>query len=272
MIRRGAAHVDKLKESMNSRDNYISFITIIRKEVHRWLRIWTQTLVPPVITQTLYFVIFGKFIGSQIGQIHGINYIGFIVPGLVMMAVINSAFANVVGSFFSAKFQRSVEELLVSSTPNWVMLAGYVGGGALRGILVGIIVFTISIIFTQPQIAHPLIIAVFIVLTSVVFSLSGFLNGIFAKKFDDAAIFPTFVLTPLTYLGGVFYSIHSLPDFWQKVSLLNPILFMINGFRFGFYGISDVSVFLSFLILVFFTLLLVFFNLYFLHKGTGLKN
>ncbi len=256
---------------MNSHDNYIALTTIVRKEVHRWLRIWTQTLLPPIITQTLYFVIFGKFIGSQIGRIHGISYIDFIIPGLVMMAVINSAFANVVGSFFSAKFQRSVEELLVSSTPNWVIVAGYIAGGALRGILVGIIVFFISFFFTRPQIAHPLVIAVFIILTSVVFSLGGFLNGLFAKKFDDAAIFPTFVLTPLTYLGGVFYSIQSLPEVWQKVSQLNPIFFMINGFRFGFYGISDVNVVFSFGILIFFTAALIFLNLYFLHKGTGLK-
>ena len=256
---------------MTSRDNYIAFHTIVRKEITRWVRIWTQTLLPPVITQSLYFVIFGKFIGSQIGKIHGISYIDFIVPGLVMMAVINSAFANVVSSFFSAKFQRSVEELLVSSTPNWVILAGYTTGGALRGILVGIIVFVISILFTQPQILHPVIIAVFIILSSMVFSLGGFLNAIYAKKFDDVAIFPTFVLTPLIYLGGVFYSIRSLPDLWQKVSQLNPILYMINGFRFGFYGISDVSVWLSIGILIFLTLILAMINLYMLHKGTGLK-
>ena len=256
---------------MNSHDNTIAFNTIVRKEITRWLRIWTQTLLPPVITQSLYFVIFGKFIGAQIGRIHGISYIDFIVPGLVMMAVINSAFANVVSSFFSAKFQRSVEELLVSSTPNWVILAGYTAGGALRGILVGIIVFIISIFFTQPQILHPIIIAVFIVLTSIVFSLGGFSNAIYAKKFDDVAIFPTFILTPLTYLGGVFYSIHSLPDLWQKVSRLNPILYMINGFRFGFYGISDVNVGWSIGILVFFTLALTIVNLSMLDKGTGLK-
>ena len=256
---------------MNTHDNYIALSTIVRKEVQRWLRIWTQTLLPAVITQSLYFVIFGKFIGSQIGKIHGISYIEFILPGLVMMAVINSAFANVVSSFFSAKFQRSVEELLVSSTPDWVVLSGYVTGGALRGILVGIIVFVISIFFVQPQIFHPVVIAVFIVLTSFVFSLAGFLNAIYAKKFDDIAIFPTFVLTPLTYLGGVFYSIKSLPEVWQNVSQLNPILYMINGFRFGFYGISDVDVVFSFGILLFFTLALIFLNLYFLHKGTGLK-
>ena len=256
---------------MTSHDNTIAFNTIIRKEITRWLRIWTQTLLPPVITQSLYFVIFGKFIGSQIGKIHGISYIDFIIPGLVMMAVINSAFANVVSSFFSAKFQRSVEELLVSSTPNWVILAGYTIGGALRGILVGVIVFIVSILFTRPQILHPGVIAIFIILTSIVFSLGGFLNAVFAKKFDDVAIFPTFILTPLTYLGGVFYSIRSLPELWQNVSQLNPILYMINGFRFGFYGISDVNVPLSIGILIFLTLILTIINLYLLHKGTGLK-
>lgn len=256
---------------MTSHENYIAFNTIVRKEITRWLRIWTQTLLPPVITQSLYFVIFGKFIGSQIGKIHGVSYIDFIVPGLVMMAVINSAFANVVSSFFSAKFQRSVEELLVSSIPSWVILAGYTTGGALRGVLVGIIVFAISIFFTQPQILHPVVITVFIVLTSIVFSLGGFLNAIYAKKFDDVAIFPTFVLTPLTYLGGVFYSILSLPQIWQNVSKLNPILYMINGFRFGFYGISDVNIWLSVGILIFLTLILAMVNLYMLDKGIGLK-
>lgn len=256
---------------MTLHENTIALTTIVRKEITRWLRIWTQTLLPPVITQSLYFVIFGKFIGSQIGPIHGISYIDFIVPGLVMMAVINSAFANVVSSFFSAKFQRSVEELLVSSTPNWVILAGYTMGGTIRGILVGMIVFVISILFTHPHILHPGIITIFIVLTSMVFSLGGFFNAIYARKFDDVAIFPTFVLTPLTYLGGVFYSIHSLPELWQKVSLLNPILYMINGFRFGFYGVSDVHVGLSIGILIFLTLSLSMVNLFMLRKGIGLK-
>lgn len=256
---------------MTSQENYIALTTIIRKEITRWLRIWTQTLLPPVITQSLYFVIFGKFIGSQIGTIHGISYIDFIVPGLVMMAVINSAFANVVSSFFSAKFQRSVEELLVSSTPNWVILCGYTIGGTIRGVLVGIIIFVISFLFTFPTIDHPLMIVIFIVLTSVVFSLAGFLNAIYAKKFDDVAIFPIFVLTPLTYLGGVFYSIQSLPEMWQNISLLNPILYMINGFRFGFSGISDVNVYFSIGILIFLTLILTSINLYMLKKGIGLK-
>lgn len=256
---------------MNARDNYIAFITIVRKEVVRFLRIWSQTLLPPAITQTLYFIIFGKFVGSQIGSIHGISYTAFIVPGLVMMAVINNSFANVVSSFFSSKFQRNLEELMVSPTANAVVVAGFVTGGLLRGVLTGVIVFAVSFLFTAPHITHFGIIVLFIILTSIVFSLGGLLNGIFAKRFDDVSIFPTFVLTPLTYLGGVFYSIKSLPEAWQGASQLNPILYMVNGFRFGFYGISDVSVVMSFFILVFLAVLLTLVNLYLLDRGVGLK-
>jgi len=256
---------------MNAHENFVAFSTIVRKEIVRFLRIWSQTLLPPAITQTLYFVIFGKFIGSQIGHIHGISYMAFIVPGLVMMGVINSSFANVVSSFFGSKFQRNVEEWMVSPTPHWVVVGGYVIGGALRGILVGLIVFGISVLFTFPSISHIGIIALFVIFTSIVFSLGGFLNGLFAKRFDDVAIFPTFILTPLIYLGGVFYSIHSLPEFWQHISLFNPILYMVNGFRFGFYGISDVPLAVSISILFLLAVILTIINLYFLSKGTGLK-
>ena len=195
----------------------------------------------------------------------------FIVPGLVMMAVINNSFANVVGSFFSSKFQRNIEEMLVSSMPNWIILLGYTIGGVLRGILVGILVFFVSILFTHPHIHSMTVIFLFIILSSMLFSLGGLLNGIFAKKFDDVSIFPTFILTPLTYLGGVFYSIHSLPFFWQKISLLNPILYMVNGFRYGFYGISDVNILSSLLILLFFTIIMFVVNIYVFNKGYGLK-
>ena len=253
-------------------DNYITLVTIVRKEVTRFMRIWSQTLLPPAITQTLYFIIFGKFIGSQVGNIHGISYMAFLVPGLVMMAVINNSFANVVSSFFGSKFQHNVEELLVSPTPNWVIVAGYVTGGMLRGITVGIIVFGVSIFFAHPMISHFGVIILFVILTTILFSLGGFLNGMMAKKFDDVSIFPTFVLTPLTYLGGVFYSIHSLPETWQNLSKLNPILYMINGFRYGFYGISDVSVLMSVSILVVLIVTLTAINLYMLYKGIGLKN
>ncbi len=253
------------------RDQIIAYQTLVRREVLRFLRIWVQTLLPPVITQTLYFVIFGSFIGSRIGDVHGVSYMAFIVPGLVMMAVINSSYSNVVSSFFSAKFQRCIEELLVSPTADIVILLGYITGGILRGLIVGLLVFIVSVFFARPVICHFVLIVFFIFLTAVVFALAGLLNAIFAKKFDDISIFPTFILVPLTYLGGVFYSIRSLPRFWQNLSQLNPILYMVNGFRYGFYGFSDVSVSFSVLILVFLVLLLTGLNLFFLRKGTGLK-
>ena len=252
--------------------NYIAFSTIVRKEVTRFMRIWSQTLLPPVITQSLYFIIFGGFVGSQIPAVNGVSYMAFIVPGLVMMAVINSSFQNVVSSFFGTKFQRSIEELMVSPVPNSIIIAGYVIGGALRGILVGAIVFLISLLFVQPQIFNLGWILLFVILTSVVFSLGGLVNAIFAKKFDDIAIFPTFVLTPLTYLGGVFYSIHRLPPFWQNISKLNPILYMVDGFRYGFFGVADVNIGISVGILLITTTLLAGLNYYLLEKGIGLKS
>lgn len=256
---------------MTGNGQYVAYKTIVRKEVTRVLRIWPQTLLPPVITQTLYFLIFGKFIGSQISDIHGIPYMAFIVPGLIMMTVMNNSFMNVVSSFFSTKFQRSIEELLVSSTSNEAIIAGYVTGGVTRGIIVGVLVFLVSILFTRPQIAHPAIIFAFVLLTAVVFALGGLLNAIFAKKFDDISIFPTFIMTPMIYLGGVFYSINNLPPFWRAVSKLNPVLYMVNGFRFGFHGFSDVNVFVSFMILVIFAVVLTGMNLALLARGTGLK-
>ena len=257
---------------MNFHDNFIALQTIVRKEVVRFVRIWPQTLLPPVITQSLYFLIFGKFIGSQVGNIQGISYMSFLVPGLVMMAVINNSYANVVSSFFGSKFQHNVEELLVSPTANWVILGGYVVGGVLRGIIVGILVFGVSVFFTRPTVSHAGLIAVFILLTAVVFSLGGFLNGVIATKFDDVSIFPTFIITPLTYLGGVFYSIHSLPDSWRNLSRFNPILYMVDGFRYGFYGFSDVNIGVSITALVFLMAILTAVNLFFLGKGVGLKN
>jgi len=256
---------------MSQKNQYITFVTLVRKEVVRFLRIWPQTLIPPVITQTLYFLIFGKFIGSQINDINGVSYMAFIVPGLVMMSVINNAYVNVAGSFFSSKFQRSIEELLVSPAANWTIIAGYAIGGMLRGVICGFLVFCVSFFFTKPVIYNFVIIFLFIVLTAIVFALGGLLNGILATKFDDIAIIPTFILTPLIYLGGVFYSIHSLPQFWQNLSQFNPILYMVNGFRFGFYGFSDVNVFASLGILILFTLILMGVNLYLLNKGTGLR-
>lgn len=251
---------------------FISFITLSRKEVVRFLRIWSQTLLPPVITTSLYFLIFGTFVGSQVRPIDGVSYISFIIPGLVMMSVITSSFTNVVSSFFGSKFQRNLEELMVSPTPNWVVLSGFASGGILRGILVGLIVYVISFVFARPQVQYPLFFLTFIVLTSIVFSLGGFLNGLYAKKFDDVAIFPTFVLTPLTYLGGVFYSIRALPDFWQSVSRFNPIVYMVDGFRYSFYGQADFNVYFSLAILCGFTIALWIICMYLLNKGTGLKS
>ena len=253
-------------------DQWVAFGTIVRKERIRILRIWTQTLLPPVITQTLYFLIFGKFIGGQLRAIHGVAYMDFIIPGLVMMAVINNSFSNVVSSFFSSKFQRNIEELLVSPTSNEVMVAGFISGGLMRGLLVGTFVFFVSCFFSPPHIYHAGIILLFSLLTSVLFSLGGLLNGIFAKNFDDVAFFPNFILTPLTYLGGVFYSIESLPEAGRQLAKLNPIVYIVDGFRYGFLGFSDYNIFFSALLLAALTVVLLFVALFLLKKGTGIKN
>ncbi len=274
---------------------WISLWTISRKEIVRFLRIWSQTLLPPVITQSLYFVIFGGVIGSQIRQIpvsavindsgvREIGYMAFIVPGLVMMSVITSSFSNVISSFFGAKFQRNIEEILVSPTPTWVIICGYCLGGILRGLLVGLIVFLVSFFFVKPSIFNPFLLVLFVFLTACVFSLGGLFNGLFAKKFDDVSIFPTFVLTPLTYLGGVFYSIKSLPiskfnifnfDFiinWQEVSKFNPVVYMIDGFRYAFYGFADVNVALSLSFLSLLTIALFGICYYLIEIGYGLRS
>lgn len=256
---------------MTPRQQWVSLVTIVRKEVVRFMRIWTQTLIPPVITQTLYFIVFGSFIGSQISDINGISYMQFIVPGLVMMAIITSSYMNTVSSFYIMKFARNIEELMVSPTPNWVVITGFVTGGTIRGLLTGAIVFVVSLFFTRPDIHNIIFILVFAVLTAVVFSLGGLLNAIFAKKFDDTSIFTTFILTPLTYLGGVFYAIDRLPGIWQTISKLNPLVYMIDGFRFGFYGFSSVSVWVSLGMLCIFAAGLIGANVYLLKKGTGLR-
>ncbi len=257
---------------MSFEGQWVAFKTIVRKEVTRFTRIWGQTLLPPVINQTLYFIIFGTFIGSQIPEVNGVSYMAFIVPGLIMMAIINNSFSNVVSSFFGAKFMHNVEELLVSPTKNSVILLGWSVGGMLRGILVGAIVFIVSFLFTRPEIAHPGVIVLFTVLTSAVFAFGGFLNALFATKFDDVSVFPTFILTPLTYLGGVFYSVGSLPPFWQTVSKFNPIVYIIDGFRYGFYGFSDLNVGVSVAVLAAFCVGLFCLNLYLLNRGKGLRN
>jgi ABC-2 type transport system permease protein len=252
--------------------SWIGYKTIVRKEVTRIIRIWAQTVVPPVITMTLYFIIFGNLIGKRIGDMGGFDYMQFIVPGLIMMSVITNSYGNIVSSFFGAKFGRHIEELLISPLPNWVILAGYVTGALTRGIMVGVVVTLVSLFFTRLEIMHPWITFSVLVLTSVVFAMAGLVNAIFAKKFDDIAIVPTFVLTPLTYLGGVFYSISLLPEFWQKVSAFNPILYMVNGFRYGILGVSDVSLGHAYAIITLFVIGLSCACLWLLHRGTGLRS
>jgi ABC-2 type transport system permease protein len=251
---------------------FISFYTILRKGVIRILRIWSQTLLPSLVTSVLYFVIFGNIIGSRIGNLNGVPYILFVVPGLVMLAVVTNSFMDVATTFFMSKFfSRNIDEILVSPTPPVVIIAGFIASGIVRGMLVGSLVMIVSLFFALPSVAHPLVVILFLFLSSLVFALGGLINGIYAKNFDGISIVPTFVLTPLVYLGGVFYSINSLPPFWQKVSLFNPILYIINGFRYGFLGTADVSIFLCVGVLLAMTLALLGVNMYFLKKGLGLK-
>ncbi|MFT6987052.1 MAG: ABC-2 type transport system permease protein [Psychromonas sp.] len=242
------------------------------KEINRFLRIWIQTLVPPVITMSLYFVVFGNLIGSRIGEMSGFSYMSFIVPGLIMMSVITNSYSNVASSFFSAKFQRNVEELLVAPVPNYIIIWGYIGGGVTRGLIVGFMVTCVSLFFVDLQIYNLPVLILSVVCTAVLFSIGGLLNAIFARSFDDISIIPTFILTPLTYLGGVFYSISLLPEFWQGVSHFNPIFYMINAFRYGFLGISDVSLVWSFLVIVAFTVALYSLVSVLLKKGVGIRS
>lgn len=231
---------------------YIAFKTLAHKEIRRFIRIWIQTLLPPAVTMTLYFVIFGSLIGTRIGPMEGFSYMDYIAPGLIMMAIITHAYSNVVASFFSAKFQHYIEELLVSPTPNGIILAGYVAGGVIRGLMAGLIVLIISIFFTHLKIEHPLMTCMVAILTACVFALGGFINAIFANDFDDISIVPNFILTPLTYLGGVFYSINLIPEVAQTASLFNPIFYMVNAFRYGTLGISDIDIRMAFAIILIF--------------------
>jgi ABC-2 type transport system permease protein len=258
--------------SYGVRQKLTSLYTILRREVVRILRIWAQTLVPPAITMTLYFLIFGKLIGGRIGEMDGIAYIDFIVPGLVMMSVITNSYGNIVSSFFGAKFGKHVEEMLVSPMPPWVILAGYVGGGVLRGLMVGIIVLLIAMLFTTVKLAHPFITLTSVLLTAIVFSLAGFINATYARKFDDIAIVPTFILTPLSYLGGVFYSISLLPDVWETVSRANPILYMVNAFRYGVLGVSDIPLVTAYAVMILSAVILAGISLVLLRKGVGLRS
>ena len=251
---------------------FVSYYTIVRKGVVRIVRIWSQTLLPSVVTSVLYFTVFGTILGSRIGQIGGFDYMQFVVTGLVMLAVVTNAFMDVATTFFTSKFfSRNIDELLVSPTPPWLIIAGYVSTGVFRGVMVGILVLIVSLIFSLPHVAHPLIIALFLVLASLVFALGGLINGIYAKNFDGITIIPTFVLTPLVYLGGVFYSASALPPLFQTLTHLNPIFYIVNGFCYGFLGTADVSIWLCVLVLLVLTAIFVGINWYLLKTGLGLK-
>ena len=257
---------------MNGRAQFIAFRAILVKEVLRFTRIWIQTILPPMITTALYFVIFGRLIGSQIGDIHGFQYMEYIVPGLILMAVITNSYANVVASFYSAKFQHNIEEMLVAPVPNYLIMIGFIGGGVARGLAVGVAVTIVALCFTAIPL-HNLWVAVSVLLlTSVLFSLAGLINAIYATSFDHISIIPTFVLTPLTYLGGVFYSVAMLPPLWQSVSLANPILYMVNAFRYGLLGVSDVNLAAAYLAIVGFIAVLFSFALYLLNRGYGIRS
>ena len=251
---------------------WVGYRTIVRKEITRILRIWGQTIVPPAITMSLYFIIFGELIGRRIGEMGGFTYMQYIVPGLVIMSVITNSYGNMVSSFFGAKFGKHIEELLVSPLPNWIILSGYVTGALARGLMVGAVVMCVSLFFTRIEVQHPFVMVSILLLTAIVFALAGMINAIFAQKFDDIAIIPTFVLTPLTYLGGVFYSIALLPEFWQKISVVNPILYMVNGFRYGMLGTSDVSLWQSYAIILIAGAVLFTWCLVLLNRGTGLRS
>ncbi len=260
------------KELAGNRVAWIGFQTLVIREITRILRIWPQTLVPPIITMSLYFVIFGQLIGQRIGSMGGVDYMSFIVPGLVMMAIITNAYGNVVSSFFGSKFGKYVEELLVSPMPPYVVLGGYVAGGVLRGLLIGLLVSLVAMFFTDIRIAHPWVMLATALLASTVFSMAGFINAVYAQKFDDIAIIPTFVLTPLTYLGGVFYSIDLLASPWSEISRLNPIVYMVSAFRYGMLGHSEIDLGVAFALMIGFLLLLGSICLWLLHKGVGLRS
>jgi ABC-2 type transport system permease protein len=250
---------------------WVGFRTVVIREFGRIVRIWGQTLVPPAITATLYFLIFGSLIGRRIGEMNGFGYMQYIAPGLIMMSVITNSYGNVVSSFFGAKFGRHIEELLVSPLPNWLIVLGYVTGGVVRGLLVGVVVTVIALFFTRLHVEHLAAVIAAVLLTALVFSLCGFLNAVFAKNFDQISFVPTFILTPLTYLGGVFYSIALLPDWAQHLSRANPILYMVNAFRFGFLGVSDVDVGVSFALMTLAVVVLFAACVWLMERGTGIR-
>jgi ABC-2 type transport system permease protein len=250
---------------------WIAYLTIARREVLRFTRIWVQTIIPPVMMVALYFIIFGKLIGQRVGEMDGMSYVDFLMPGLVLMSIITNSYTNVVSSFYGAKYSRHIEEMQIAPVPDLVILLGFVTGGMARGISVGIAVTLVSLLFTEFRMYSPLVVLLVALLTSCLFSLAGLINAIFANSFDDITIIPTFVLTPLTYLGGIFYSIKLLPDFWQSASLGNPILYMVNSFRYGFRGSSDIDLSTALLVILFFIALLFSASLALLSRGTGIR-
>ncbi|HIP80932.1 MAG TPA: ABC transporter permease [Leucothrix mucor] len=256
---------------MNTSQKITALKTILIKEILRFSRIWVQTILPPAITMSLYFVIFGNLIGKAIGEMDGFTYIEYIIPGLIMMSVITNSYSNVVSSFFSAKLHGNIQEMLISPIPNYIILLGFVGGGMARGLLVGLVVTLVSLLFTDMNIQHPIITVLIVIMTSMLFSIAGLINAIYAKTFDAINIVPTFILTPLTYLGGVFYSINMLSEFWQTLSLANPILYMVNGFRYGILGLSDINPIASFALIIVFTAILFGFAMRLLNKGVGIR-
>jgi len=253
------------------RQFWIAYLTITRKEILRFSRIWVQTIIPPVVMVALYFIIFGNLIGQRIGEMDGMGYVDFIMPGLVMMSIITNSYANVVSSFYGAKYSRHIEEMQVAPVPNLVILLGFVTGGVARGLSVGVAVTLVSLLFTEFSVSNPLLVLAVALLTSCLFALAGLINAIYANSFDDITIVPTFVLTPLTYLGGIFYSIKLLPEFWQQVSLGNPILYMVNSFRFGFRGSSDIDILTAVAIILAFIAVLFLISLTLLARGTGIR-
>ena len=257
---------------MNAREQLIALKSILLKEVLRFSRIWVQTILPPMISTALYYVIFGRLIGSQISDVNGFHYMDYIVPGLILMAVITNSYGNVVASFYSAKYQRSIEEMLVSPLPNYLIILGYIGGGVARGIAVGAAVAVVSLFFTTIPVHNIWIALSVLLLTSVLFSLGGLINAIYANSFDDITVIPTFVLAPLTYLGGVFYTVAMLPPFWQSISLVNPILYMVNAFRFGLLGVSDVDVGFAYIAIIGFIAGLSWFAMNLLNRGYGVRS
>lgn len=256
---------------MSQYNNRVAFFTILRREIQRIIRIWPQTLLPPVITMSLYFMIFGGIVGSRIGDMDGIPYLQFIAPGLIMMSVITNSYGNVVSSFYGSRFQKNIEEMLVSPLSNISIMLGFIAGGVFRGLIIGFLVTALALMFTHLSLVHPFQTFTIVILSSILFSLAGFCNAIFANKFDDITIIPTFVLTPLTYLGGVFYSIDMLPSFWHKLSYFNPIVYMVNGFRYGILGTSDIQMLPAIMVITIFSIAMFAYNLYLMDHSNRLR-